>query len=63
MRIFGIETEEMVKNIIAEVQNKLIRIVESHMYKDNCIKKEAELLLSKIYMYDIPHDFIIWKIL
>ena len=42
--------EGMVKNIIMEVQNKLKRIVESHMYKGNCTKKEADFLLSKIYI-------------
>jgi len=56
-------TEDMVKNIIMEVQNKLKRIVESHMYKGNCTKKEADFLLSKIYIFDIPHFYIIWKIL
>ena len=44
----------MVKNSITEVQKKLKRIVESHMYKgNNCTKKEG----------DISHFYIIWKIL
>ena len=43
-------TEETVKNITSEVQNKLKRIVESHMYKGNCTKKEANFLLSKMYI-------------
>ena len=55
--------EEMAKNIITEFENKLKRIVESHMYKGNCTKKEAELLLSTMYTFDIPHFYIIWKIL
>ena len=33
------------------------------MYKGNCTKKEAEFLLSKLFIYDIPHFYIIWKIL
>ena len=33
------------------------------MYKGNCTKKEAELLLSKMYKLDISHFYIIWKIL
>ena len=33
------------------------------MYKGNCTKKEAEFLLSKMYVFDIPHFYIIWKIL
>ena len=33
------------------------------MYKGNCTKKEAEFLLSKMYVFDIPHFYILWKIL
>ena len=56
-------SEEELKEFISEIQNKLKRIVESHMYKGNCTKKEAEFLMSKMYIYDIPHFYIIWKIL
>ena len=56
-------TEEKLKNIIMEIQNKLKRIVESHSYKGNCTKKEADFLLSKMYVFDIPHFYIIWKFL
>ena len=44
-------TEETVKNIISEIQNKLKRIVESHMYKGNCTKIKADFLMSKMYIY------------
>ena len=33
------------------------------MYKESYTKKEAEFLLSKMYIFDIPHFYIIWKIL
>ena len=56
-------TEEKLKNIIMDIQNKLKRTVESHLYKGNCTKKEADFLLSKMYIFDIPHFYIIWKIL
>ena len=56
-------TEEDLKNIISEIQTKLKNTVESHLYKGNCTKKEADFLLSKMYIYDIPHFYIIWKIL
>ena len=56
-------SEVSLKSIISDIQNKLKRTVESHMYKGNCTKKEAEFLLSKMYMFDIPHFYIIWKIL
>ena len=39
-----------------EVQNKLKRIVKSHMCYGNCTKKEAEFLISQC-IYDI------WKTL
>ena len=55
-------TEEEIKNI-TDIQNKLKRMVESHLYKGTCTKKEADFLLSKMYIFDIPHFYIIWKIL
>ena len=56
-------TEEEIKSIITEIQNKLKRTVESHLYKGNCTRKEADFLLSKMYVFDVPHFYIIWKIL
>ena len=56
-------TEEELKNIIFGDSNKLKRTVESHMYKGNCTKNEADFLLSKMYIYNVPHFYIIWKIL
>ena len=35
-------SKEAVKQFITDIQNKLKRIMESHMYKGNCTKKEAE---------------------
>ena len=43
-------SEEELNKIISEIQNKLKRVVESHMYKGNCTKKEAELFMSKMYI-------------
>ena len=43
-------SEEELKQFITEIQNKLKRIMESHMYKGNCTKKEAEFLMSKMYI-------------
>ena len=59
--LFKISKEEL-KQFITEIQNKLKRIVDSHMYKENCTKKEAEFLMSKMFIYEIPHFYIIWKI-
>ena len=56
-------TDEELKTIISDIQSKLKRTVESHMYKGNCTKKEAEFLLSKLYIFDIPHFYIVLKIL
>ena len=36
----------ILKNFISEIQNKLKRVVESHLYNGNCTKKEAEFLMS-----------------
>ena len=52
-----------IQNIITDIQNKLKRKVESHLYKGSCTKKEANFLLSKLYVFDTPHFYIIWKIL
>ena len=51
-------TEEEFKNIITDIQNKLKRKVESHLYKGNCTKKEADFLLSKMYDFLTFHIFI-----
>ena len=56
-------TEEELKTIISEIQNKLKRTVESHIYKGNSMKNEAEFLLSKMHICVIPNFYIIWKIL
>ena len=55
--------QEEVKNITSEIQNKLKRTVESHMYKGNCPEKEAGFVLSKMYIFDISHFYTIWKFL
>jgi hypothetical protein len=53
-------TEEELIYMIAEIQTtKLKNTVESHLYKRNCTKKEAEFLLSNMYINDIPHFYII----
>ena len=44
-------TEEKLKNIIMDIQNKLKRTVESYLYKGNCTKKKADFLLSKMYVF------------
>ena len=54
------ETE--IKNIIFEIQTKLKNLVTYHIYSGNCTK-EANFLLSKMYIEDIPHFHSIWKIL
>ena len=56
-------SETEIKNIISEIQTKLRNIVTCHLYKENCTKTEADFLLSKMFIYDIPHFYIIWKIL
>ena len=44
-------SEEEWKQFITEIQNKLKRIVECHMYKGNwTTKKEAGFVMSKMYI-------------
>ena len=44
-------SEEEWKQCITEIENKLKRIVECHMYKGNWTKNEAGFLMSKMYVY------------
>ena len=63
VKTYSKRSETEIKNIISEIQTKLRNIVTCHLYKGNCTKTEADFLLSKMYIYDIPHFYIIWKIL
>ena len=56
-------SETEIKNMISEIQTKLRNLITCHLYKGNCTKTEAFFLMSKMFMYDIPHFYIIWKIL
>ena len=51
--------EKMVKDIILEVQNKIKRRVESHMYKGNCTKKWPIFECQKC-IHTIFHIFILF---
>ena len=56
-------SETEIKYIISEIQTKLRNLITCRLYKGNCTKTEADFLLSKMFTYDIPHFYIIWKIL
>ena len=56
-------TDTKIKTIISEIQMKLRNLITCHLYKGNFTKKDADFLLSKMYVYAIPHIYIIWKIL
>ena len=63
VKIYYKLSETEIKNIISEIQTKLRNLITYHLYKGNCTKTDADFLLSKMYIYDIPHFYIIWKIL
>ena len=63
VKTYSKRSEAEIKNIISEIQTKLRNRVTCHLYRGNCTKTEADFLLSKMYIYDIPHFYIIWKIL
>jgi predicted nucleotidyltransferase len=50
-----------VDTLISEIKNKLSMVVQKHLYKGSCSKKEAEFLKSKFSNFKIPHFYIIWK--
>ena len=51
-------SEEELKEFISEIQNKLKRIAESHVYKSDSTKKEGEVLMLKMYTNMIFHTSI-----
>ena len=55
--------ETQIKSIISKIQTKLRNLIKCYLYKGNCTKKDADFLLSKMFIYDILHLYRIWKIL
>ena len=57
-------TETEIKNKISEIQTKLNKSsYNPYIQWKLSTKKEANFLLSKMYIEDIPHFHKIWKIL
>ena len=61
--VYRILTEEQAKRFVREIQIRLTNIVDKHQKKGTYTSKEAKFLLSKLHNFDIPHFYIIWKIL
>ena len=56
-------TETGIKNITFEIQTKTEKIQLRTIYTVEIDQKEANFLLSKKYIKNIPHVYSIWKIL
>ena len=54
---------EQAKQLSEKIKTNLRKIVNKHMIKGSCSKFEANVLLSKIDSFSVPHFYIIWKIL
>ena len=54
--------EEQAKQFDKKIQIRLHNLVSKHIKNAICSTKEAELLLSKMNKFDVPHFYIIWKI-
>ena len=61
--VYKFLNEEQAKQFVKEIQIRLRNIVSRHKKNGICSTKEAEFLLSKMNNFDIPHFYIIWKIL
>ena len=56
-------TEGVIKNIITEMQNKLKRMVGKPFIQRELHEIRGKLFVIKNIFFDIPHFYIIWKIL
>ena len=54
--------EEM-EILIANIKSELSEIIGKYKENSMCTTKEKEFLLSKISKFNVPHFYIIWKIL
>ena len=54
--------EEM-EILVAKIKSELLEVVNRNMLNNFCSKKEKEFLLSKFSNFNVPHFYIIWKLL
>ena len=56
-------TKEEAEQLIRVIKKRLENVVNNHMIKGFCSKKEQQFLLSNLNGFKVPHFYIIWKIL
>ena len=62
-RVYNQLTQEEANQLIRAIKKQLSTIVNKHTVKGICSNKEAAFLLSNLNKFNIPHFYIIWKIL
>ena len=56
-------TKEKAEQLIRVIKKRLENVVNNHMIKGFCSKKEQQFLLSNLNGFKVPHFYVIWKIL
>ena len=62
-KVYNQLTQEEANQLIRVIKKHLSNIVNKHAIRGNCSKRESEFLLSNLNKFNIPHFYIIWKIL
>ena len=62
-RVYNQLTQEEANQLIRAIKNQLSTIVNKHTLKGICSNKEAAFLLANLNKFNIPHFYMIWKIL
>ena len=62
-KVYNQLTQEEANQLIRVIKKHLSNIVNKHTIRGNCSKRESEFLLSNLNKFNIPHFYIIWKIL
>ena len=62
-RVYNQLTQEEAEQLIWVIKKRLVNVVNKHMIKGFCSKKEQNFLLSNLNRFKVPHFYIIWKIL
>ena len=62
-RVYNQLTNEEAEQLIQLIKKRLENVVNKHMIKGFCSKKEQNFLLSNLNRFKVPHFYIIWKFL
>ena len=62
-RVYNQLTKEEAEQLIRVIKKRLENVVNKHMIKGLCSKKEQQFLLSNLNGFKVPHFYIIWKML